>query len=70
VKYIDSALKVLIEIARSNNDLLIQDLRNLICTNFARGWRVNVEQSGTTTIEYIFKEGRDEKNPRTTSNIP
>ena len=55
--------------ASSNKDLWILDLRNLICTSFGRGWRVNGEQSGRTKVIYVFNEGKGENNPRTTATL-
>ena len=73
MQYIDSALEsaliVLFEMASSNKDLWISDLRNLICTSFGRGWRVNGEQSGRTKLIYVFNEGKGENNPRTTATL-
>ena len=73
MQYIDSALEsaliALFEMASSNKDLWISDLRNLICTSFGRGWRVNGEQSGRTKLIYVFNEGKGENNPRTTATL-
>ena len=61
MQYIDSALEsaliALFEMASNNKDLWISDLRNLICTSFDRGWRVNGEQSGRTKLIYVFNYG-------------
>ena len=37
------ALIALFQMASSNKDSWVQDLRKLICTNHGQGWRVNGE---------------------------
>jgi hypothetical protein len=63
------ALIALFQMASSNKDSWVQDLRKLICTNNGRGWRVNGEGSGRTKFIYVINEGKGAANNRLTKTI-
>ena len=63
------ALIALFQMASSNKDSWVQDLRKLICTNHGRGWRVNGEGSGRTKVIYVINEGKGAANNRLTKTI-
>ena len=52
------ALIALFQMASSNKDSWVQDLRKLICTNYGRGWRVNGEGSGRTKVSMLLTRAK------------
>ena len=52
------ALIALFQMASSNKDSWVQDLRKLICINQGRGWSVNGEGSGRIKVIYVINEGK------------
>ena len=52
------ALIALFQMASSNKDSWVQDLRKLICTNHGRGWRVNGEGSGRAKVSTLLTRAK------------
>ena len=56
--------------ASSSRDSWEKNLKDLIRTNIAAGWRVNGEDSGKTKILYVYNEGLGMSNRRTSQTLP
>ena len=56
--------------ASSSRDSWEKNLKDLIRTNIAAGWRVNGEDSGKTKILHVYNEGLGMSNRRTSQTLP